>query len=143
MPGNLLVPPSVTSLKPVNNQPQKSAAPPSQTDMHAALMSQLLKGRQLNHVDPEKRNQRPTKPAQTQDDPRTALMNQIKAGVKLKTVSTNQPKPESNTQPASAGSGLAVALAKALQERGKVLQHTDESSSSDGEDDEDEWDDAN
>ena len=112
-------------------------------DMHAALMSQVLKGKQLNHVDPDKKNLRSSGPVNAQEDPRTALMNQIKAGVKLKTVSANQNKPEPAVQSAVVG-GLAGALAKALQERGKVLQQTDDESSSGNEDeDEDEWDDAN
>lgn len=60
-------------------------------------------------------------------------MNQIKAGVKLRSTNKSKPdKPEAVAQPV----GLAGALAKALQERGKVLHH----SSSEGEDDADEWD---
>lgn len=110
-------------------------------DMHAALMNQVLKGRQLNHVDPEKKSPRPAGPASVQDDPRTALMNQIKAGVKLKTVSQTQPKPEPTPAPVPT-EGLAAALAKALQERGKVLQQTDESSSSEEDDEDDEWDES-
>lgn len=118
--------------------------PPGPMDMHAALMSQVLKGKQLNRVDPEKKNNRqaaPPGPVSASDDPRTALMNQIKGGVKLKPVSANQSKPEPVSQPVVAG-GLAGALAKALQERGKVLQQTDESSSDNEEDDDDEWDES-
>lgn len=112
-------------------------------DMHAALMSQVLKGKQLNRVDPEKKNARPAGSAPSvSEDPRTALMNQIKSGVKLKKVSANQGKLEPIAQPVAAG-GLAGALAKALQERGKVLQQTDDESSSSSEaEDEDEWDEA-
>lgn len=106
-------------------------------DMHAALMSQVLKGRQLNHVDPEKKSARPAGPAN--DDPRTALMNQIKAGVKLKNV--NKPE-QTSAQPSAPAGGLAGALAKALQERGKVLQLESSSSSEDGDDDDDEWDES-
>lgn len=120
----------------------------SQMDIHAALMNQVLKGKQLNHVDPNTKRKAPSSsssslPAPT-DDPRTALMNQIKAGVKLKTVSASQSKPGPIAPPVVAG-GLAGALAKAIQERGKVLQPTDESqSSSDGEeeDEDDEWDES-
>lgn len=69
-------------------------------------------------------------------------MNQIKAGVKLKNVSSSQSKPVAPAQPVTGG--LASALAKALQERSKVLQQTDESQSSSNEDenDDDEWDEA-
>ena len=106
-------------------------------------MNQVLKGKQLNPVDPEKRNQRTHNAPAAQVDPRTALMNQIKAGVKLKTVSQNQSKPEPTEQPSIAVGGLAGALAKALQQRGKVIQPSDDESSANDDDDEDEWDDAN
>lgn len=110
-------------------------------DMHAALMSQVLKGRQLNHVDPtadRKSSSSSSHPA-VQDDPRTALMNQIKAGVKLKTVGANKNNPSPAPQPVSNG-GLAGALAKALQERSKVLQQTDDEGQTSSS--EDEWDDC-
>lgn len=112
-------------------------------DMHAALMSQVLKGKTLNHVDPNKKNERPAVPAPgASDDPRTALMNEIKSGVRLKKVNVNQDKSDPVAQPVAAG-GLAGALAKALQERGKVLQQTDDESSSSSEaEEEDEWDEA-
>lgn len=134
--------PKASQVKQASNAPPPPPPMPSgQMDMHAALMSQVLKGKQLNHVDPEKKAARPGGPRAASDDPRTALMNQIKAGVKLKTVSSSQNKAEPAAQPVAAG-GLAGALAKALQERGKVLQQTDESSSESEDDDDDEWDDA-
>lgn len=63
--------------------------------------------------------------------------------MKLKNVSSTQNKTAPPAQTAVAGS-LAGALAKALQERSKVLQQTDESQSSSSEDDndDDEWDEA-
>ena len=134
--------PTVAQTKPGGgNVPAPPPMPPPPMDMHAALMSQVLKGKQLNRVDPEKKNNRPAGPVGVSEDPRTALMNQIKGGVKLKPVSSNQTKPEPVSQPVVAG-GLAGALAKALQERGKVLQQTDESSSDNEEDDDDEWDES-
>jgi type II secretory pathway component PulF len=65
-------------------------------------------------------------------------MNQIKSGVKLKTVSSNPGKSKPVVQMVEAG-GLAGALSKALEERGKALQQTDESSS---ENEDDKWDDT-
>lgn len=105
--------------------------PQPDLNAHAALMSQVLQGKQLNRV--ETRQVPPTAPLGHTDDPRSALMNQIKAGVKLRSTNKNKPgKPEAVAPPV----GLAGALAKALQERGKVLHH----SSSENEEDADEWD---
>lgn len=110
-------------------------------DMHAALMSQVLKGRQLKNVDTssDKRSPNPSLPP-VQDDPRTALMNQIKAGVRLKTVKPNNGNPPLASQQVVNGGGLAGALAKALQERSKVLQQTDDEGQTSSSDDE--WDDC-
>lgn len=95
----------------------------------------------MNHVDPVQKKSQQTAPISNSDDPRTALMNQIKGGVKLKPVNSNQskPTPVAQSKPAI---GLAGALAKALQERKEALQPTDDESQSDHDDDDDEWDEA-
>lgn len=67
-------------------------------------------------------------------------MNQIKAGVKLKTVKASNNHTSPAPQPVANGGGLAGALAKALQERSKVLQQTDDEGQTSSSDDE--WDDC-
>lgn len=66
-------------------------------------------------------------------------MTQIRLGAKLRPVETNSDRPV--IQPTQQG-GLAGALARALQERSRVIQQTDESSDDDDVDvEDDEWDD--
>lgn len=122
--------------------------PPPQNNQIAdsgrsALLDQIRQGKKLNKVDPTKEtgssnNCGNTNQSSAGECGRDALLDQIRRGVKLNSVEKNpteKPAPTLNT------SGLAGALAKALQERSRVLQHTDESSSDSSElEDEDDWD---
>ena len=72
------------------------------------------------------------------DDIRDQLMNQIRRGVDLKKVEPNANKPEASKTPTG---GLAGALARALQERSRALNQTDDSSDSNSNSSDDEWED--
>lgn len=111
--------------------------------MKNALLEQIRQGAKLKPVDTESDSIKSNNSSGggSTGDGRDALLNQIKRGVALKKVETNSERPLSD---AGTGGGLAAALAKALQDRTRVMQQTDESSSgsddSDAPDDE-EWDD--
>ena len=98
-------------------------------------MDQIRKGRQLHHVEADKES---VTSNTSSDDPRDALMNQIRQGVGLRRVETNKGRPDRNSNPAEAG-GLAGALAKALLERSKAINRTDDESE-DTDSDDDDWD---
>lgn len=72
------------------------------------------------------------------EDMRDQLMNQIRKGTHLKKVEPNANKPEVSKTPTS---GLAGALARALQERSRAINQTDDSSDSDSNSDDEDWDD--
>lgn len=107
-------------------------------DSRCALLDQIRQGKNLKKVD---RTAQPTANntnSQSSGDSRDALLDQIRAGTKLKSVDKNQAE---KPAPALDTSGLAGALAKALQERSRVLQQTDDSSSDSSDSDSDEeWD---
>lgn len=71
------------------------------------------------------------------EDIRDQLMNQIRQGVGLRKVEPNANKAEVSKTPTS---GLAGALARALQERSRAINQTDDSSDSDSHSSDDEWD---
>lgn len=129
-------------VKPVPPHPAPSI-PASGGPIKNALLEQIRQGAKLKPVDTESDSLKSNNSSGggSTGDGRDALLNQIKAGVSLKKVETNSERPLSD---AGAGGGLAAALAKALQDRTRVMQQTDESSSgsddSDAPDDE-EWDD--
>lgn len=110
--------------------PQPSNDPP---DTRSALLDQIRQGRKLNKV--EKTTEPNNSNNQASGDTRDALLDQIRQGKKLKSVNINAEKPA----PALNTSGLAGALARALQERSRVLQQTDESSSDSSDIEDEEW----
>lgn len=108
------------------------------SDSRCALLDQIRQGKKLNKVDRSAQPAANSTNNQSSGDSRDALLDQIRAGTKLKSVdknTTEKPAPALDT------SGLAGALAKALQERSRVLQQTDDSSSDSSDSDSDEeWD---
>lgn len=105
-------------------------------------MDQIRKGSQLNHVDPtEVASSREASNNAGGGDMRDQLLNQIRSGVNLRKVDPNEKKSEPKADANNAGgTGLAGALARALQERSRALNQTDDSSDSDNSSD-DEWED--
>lgn len=69
-------------------------------------------------------------------DPKSDLLEQIRAGKELKHVEKNVEAP--SKEPVS--NGIAGALAKALQERSRVI-HSDSDNSDHDENEDDDWDD--
>ena len=102
-------------------------------DPRAALMQAIKSGPKLNHVDAENLSA-----AKSNNEPkvgRDALLSQIRKGVELRPVEINAEKPT----PAPVMGGIAGALVRALEERSRALQPTDDSSSSSCSDIDDEW----
>lgn len=116
------------------NVRQNNPLPPP-TDNRSALLEQIKKGKELHHVEI---NGNEADTPVLEGDPRNALLNQIRQGIVLKSVSEDsRPTPVAVPQ----ADGLAGALARALLERSKAIQATDESGSSSDEDDaDDDWD---
>lgn len=107
-------------------------------DSRCALLDQIRQGKNLKKVDRTAQPAANSTSSQSSGDSRDALLDQIRAGKKLKSVDKNQAE---KPAPALDTSGLAGALAKALQERSRVLQQTDDSSSDSSDSDSDEeWD---
>jgi len=110
----------------------------SRGDSHSALMEQIRKGSTLNHVEPTEMTSHTQLNSNGGEDIRGQLMNQIRSGVNLKKVEPNANKPEPSKTPTG---GLAGALARALQERSRALNQTDDSSDSNSNSSDDEWED--
>ncbi|CAL1297234.1 unnamed protein product [Larinioides sclopetarius] len=123
---------------PTGNMRQNNGPPlpPPPTDNRSALLEQIKNRKELHHVEINGNDGDHSVPAG--DDPRNALLNQIRQGIVLKAVSEDsRPAPPPPTQK----DGLAGALARALLERSKAIHATDESgSSSDDDDGDDDWD---
>jgi Wiskott-Aldrich syndrome protein len=98
-------------------------------DPRLALLESIRSGKTLKHVEVDGK-----RPAGVGDS-RGELLDQIRQGVELKSVQST-PRPSVNTAPED---GLAGALARALAERARAI-HSETSGSSDGGDEEDEWD---
>ncbi|GFR15108.1 wiskott-Aldrich syndrome protein homolog [Trichonephila clavata] len=116
------------------NVRQNNPLPPP-IDNRSALLEQIKKGKELHHVEI---NGNEAETPVSEGDPRNALLNQIRQGIVLKSVpEESRPTPVATPQ----ADGLAGALARALLERSKAIQATDESGSSSDEDDaDDDWD---
>ncbi|XP_017474623.1 PREDICTED: neural Wiskott-Aldrich syndrome protein-like [Rhagoletis zephyria] len=116
-----------------------NALPPvssGSNDGHSALMEAIRKGSTLNHVEPTDTSSN-SSGGGGGEDIRDQLMNQIRQGVGLRKVEPNANKAEVSKTPTS---GLAGALARALQERSRAINQTDDSSDSDSHSSDDEWD---
>ena len=111
----------------------------------SALMDEIRRGAQLNHVDPtEQSSQRQNGNGNNPTDVRGQLLDQIRRGVDLKKVEPNTNKSEAKSaNEIGKGGALADALARALQERAQGWNQTSDSSDDDSNnsDDDDEWDD--
>ena len=155
---NSAVPPPPPSMPSVNSAipppPPPPPPPPSFTsssanvsstinssprgDSHSALMEQIRnKPISLNHVEPSEVSTQTTVNSSGGEGIRDQLMFQIRKGVDLKKV-----EPQTNKTKAKAPTaGLAGALARALQERSRAINQTDDSSDSDSDGSDDEWED--
>lgn len=104
-------------------------------------MEQIRSGAKLAHVDSENDSVKSSNSSNGNGGGggRDALLTQIRSGVLLKPIEAGR-KPDA--APVEVG-GLAGALQRALEERSRMMNHTDEdtSSSDDADGDEDEWDD--
>ncbi|XP_054712502.1 actin nucleation-promoting factor WASL-like isoform X2 [Uloborus diversus] len=134
-------PPPMGMPSPKPNLPAVSSSrgnPPPPQDNRSALLEQIRKGKELHHVEINGNESSSASSASSGgDDTRGALLSQIRQGIVLKSVSEES---KSTSAPAPMD-GLAGALARALLERNRAIQPTDESSSgSDEVDDGDEWD---
>lgn len=118
-------------ITPRNSAPPVPNLPPI-PDAQNDLMEQIrVRGKNsLRHVSPEK-----TRPPV---DVRTDLMGQIRQGLALKPVETDNSSNNSGDRDMANQTGLAGALQRALLERHRDMGHSD-SDESDGDDDE--WDD--
>ena len=98
-------------------------------------MEQIRRGpASLNHVTPDTNSNGSNHSGG--GDARDELLNAIRKGVSLKPiVQKDPPSPTSQTS-----DPLATALARALQERSRALNQTDESEDDDEDDDDEEWD---
>lgn len=125
--------PKVSSPASASTQQPKSAP----SNDHSALMESIRNfGSNLNHVEPNDHSSINSSSNALMNE-RDQLLNQIRTGVNLKKVETNMNKPELKTP----SGGLAGALARALQERNRALNQTDESDDSDSNCSDDEWED--
>ncbi|KAK3098154.1 hypothetical protein FSP39_016692 [Pinctada imbricata] len=107
--------------------------PPVPSDGRSALLSSIREGMSLNKVTPNENRKA--------GGGRGNLLDEIKAGASLKHVDDQEERPKSNIE--SQG-GIAGALAKALKDRQKRIQGSDDEDESDDEevdDDDEEWDD--
>ncbi|XP_046909902.2 WASP actin nucleation promoting factor isoform X1 [Dermatophagoides farinae] len=115
---------------------------PSTNDNRSALLEEIRRGAQLNHVDPTEQRQNGNGNNSSTTDVRGQLLDQIRRGVDLKKVDTNANAKPSNEM-IGRGGALADALARALQERAQDWNQTSDSSDNDSNDtdDDDDWDD--
>lgn len=131
-------PPVDFASSPPSRAPSKPSVPqaPPVVDVRSALLEDIKRGKALHHVD---RNMEESRKSQSHStNGRDALLEEIRKGAELKHVETNSSKPATEGPPQS---GLAAALARALQERSRAINRTDESSDADSDSDaEDEWD---
>lgn len=108
-------------------------------DSRSALMDAIRKGSQLKHVEADSES---NKSNTSNDDPRNALMNQIRQGVGLRKAEDRPLKPAKQTEE---NVGLKEALMRAMQERSRAINRTDDESDGNDDDDSDsdgdEWDD--
>ena len=97
-------------------------------------MNAIREGAKLKHVAPTEA-ERPRAPSV--HDPRNDLLDQIRAGKDLKPVEKTTSAAPAKTDGLE---GIAGALARALQERSRVI-HSDSEESGQDEDEDDDWDD--
>lgn len=102
-------------------------------------MEQIRSGAKLAHVDSENESIKSSNSSNGGAGGRDALLTQIRSGVNLKPIETGR---KGTAAPVEVG-GLAGALQRALEERSRMMNQTDDSTSSSDEadGDEDEWDD--
>lgn len=100
-------------------------------------MDAIRKGQTLNHVEPTEQSAPTNSNSSGGEGIRDQLMFQIRKGVDLKKVEPIVNKPEVKAPT----SGLAGALARALQERSRAINQTDDSSDSNSNSSDDEWED--
>ncbi|XP_076807530.1 actin nucleation-promoting factor WAS-like isoform X4 [Clavelina lepadiformis] len=137
---NILAPPAPAPPPPppmnVSIQPPPPAAP-SISSGRGALLDQIREGNP--GLKPPSESQSSAPPP---SGGRGALLDAIRKGKKLKSLSDADPDEKESVAPqTSEESGLAGALARALQNREKAI-HTDSESGSDNDfDDDDDWDD--
>ncbi|KPM02932.1 hypothetical protein QR98_0013580 [Sarcoptes scabiei] len=127
-----------------NNESVSKNNVPSQTSNNrSAFLEEIRKGAILHHVEPSEMCSNQSNNNQNQTgDVRGQLLDQIRKGVDLRKVEINANKPQTKPSSKIGGSGLADALARALQERSRALNQTDDSSNDDSNSsDDDEWDD--
>lgn len=125
-PMPILAPPSIEIQKPATT-PAQPSIPAETNDSRSALLDQIRKGKALRKVDPATLST-----GSGSDDGRSNLLKEIRLGVELR------PAGEHHRESVNRGTdALADALRRALQERSKAIQSSDEEESSDN----DEWDD--
>lgn len=102
-------------------------------------MEQIRCGAKLTHVDSENESVKSSNSSNGAGG-RDALLTQIRTGVHLKRIEVSEKK--TGSAPVEVG-GLAGALQRALEERSRMMNQTDDSTSAsdDPDADEDEWDD--
>ena len=107
-------------------------------------MEQIRSGAKLTHVDSESESVKSSNSSNGGGGGggcgRDALLTQIRSGVHLKPIEAA--RKAASAAPVEVG-GLAGALQRALEERSRMMNQTDDSTSSDedADGDEDEWDD--
>lgn len=112
-----------------NSASQKLQIPPA-NDAHGALMDAIRKGTILKKVDPAA-----SSTGSGSDDGRSNLLKEIRQGIELRPATERELAPRDSCSRGT--DALADALRRALEERNKVLQSSDEDESSDN----DEWED--
>ncbi|XP_037943736.1 neural Wiskott-Aldrich syndrome protein [Teleopsis dalmanni] len=127
-----LVPPTITTTHAPNETKSSASNVPVVNDTRNALMESIRKGTTLKKVD--------TSALSTgSGDSRSDLMSEIRMGIELRPAQNRELGVNRSSDDGAGTDALADALRRALQERGRVIQSSDDESASSGNDDE--WDD--
>ncbi|XP_055849589.1 actin nucleation-promoting factor WASL isoform X2 [Episyrphus balteatus] len=129
--------PTVTDSVTATPNTLKPPAPavPIVNDTRSALMDSIRKGTTLKKVD--------TSTLSTgSGDSRSELLSEIRSGIELRPVENRELAPASNraSDDSCGTDALADALRRALQERGRVIQSSDDDDSNQSSDNDGEWD---
>lgn len=109
--------------------------PPAANDPRSALMDSIRKGTTLKKVDISTLST-------GSGDSRSELLSEIRSGIELRPVENRELAPASNraSDDSCGTDALADALRRALQERGRVIQSSDDDDSNQSSDNDGEWD---
>lgn len=128
-------PPMPTTQTDAGTATSNTLKPSAANDPRNALMDSIRKGTTLKKVD--------TSTLSTgSGDSRSELLSEIRSGIELRPVENRELAPASNraSDDSCGTDALADALRRALQERGRVIQSSDDDDSNQSSDNDGEWD---